>query len=54
MLPNVIENCPAILRINEFSRQCGFRVQDEGERGPVFRAIAIEADFRSNEMPRQQ
>lgn len=54
MLPNSIENFSAVLRISEFLLQWGFQIRDEGERGPVFRVIAIRASSRSNEKSRQQ
>jgi hypothetical protein len=54
MPPSTIENCPAILRINEFLREFGFQIRDERECGLVFRTIAIQANSRSNEVSRQQ
>ena len=54
MLPNTTETCPAILGMSGFLQQCGFQIQDERERGPVFQVIAIKASSRSNGMSRQQ
>jgi hypothetical protein len=54
MPPSTIENCPAILRMNEFLREFGFRIWGEGECGLGFHTIAIETNSRSNEMSRQQ
>jgi hypothetical protein len=54
MLPNMIENCPAILRVSEFLQQCGLQIQDERERGPVSSVIATKASSRSNEKSRQK
>jgi hypothetical protein len=54
MLPSTIENCPAILRTNEFLQHCGFRIQDEREHGPVSHVTAVKASSRSNEVSQQQ
>ena len=54
MLPRTIGHCPATPRVREFLQRCGFEKQDERERETVFRATAIGARSRSNEMFRQQ
>ena len=54
MLPNAIENCLAVFRMNEFLGQRGFQIQYERERGLVFHLIVTRASSRSIGMSQQQ